>query len=289
MNTWVRVIHQIAPTSGRSIIAGGLFILGSLLSLTLVADDPAPAPGEEPPEPPGEAAVVSAPLEITLNDQWTVLYKAGRSRPEVMPFPEKGPLQSIPKFTLTGAMEGHPFGLGEFHADGTWGISQGVVTVVAEKNALLRLTAADQFELEGLVTQEGTGGWFLLFGWNQEHGYSLSNFVLRDSPSPWFFTEYSASKAIPDTNQDIKKYEWRGEQPLRMSIVNQQLNLTVGETVIAKEFPLDNYSPGEVFLGTYDTRYGPRKVAVKSLRVRDPTFVKEKAVKPKQGQQPQKK
>ncbi|RLS54762.1 MAG: hypothetical protein DWH91_11000 [Planctomycetota bacterium] len=254
-------------------LALGLFIVMGTGQLRAEELPPGTPAGE------GEAPA----LQISLTDKWSVLHKPGRARPGVFPLPEKGSLQSIPEFALTGPMPGHPFGLGEFVANGTWGMTQGAVTVVAEKNAVLKLTAANQFEMEGVITSEGLGGWFLLFGWNQGHGYSLSNFVLRDSPSPWFLTEYRAAKAIPNTNQEIKSFEWRGEQPMFLSVVQNQLNLKVGTTVVVKEFPLEDYTPGEVYLGTYDTRYGARTVAVKSLRVRDPVFTPVKSVPEKKA------
>ena len=244
-----------------------------LVSTTGQAQDKPDTPAV-PPEPP------AAPV-ITLTDKWTVLVDPGRPQPGIVEFTEKSPIQNVPGFKLVGPMVGHPFGLGEFIVDGHWAMAQGVVQVVeGKKNSLLSLATADQFELEGIIHQEGSGGWLILLGWNQGHGYSLSNVSLINSGAPWFMCEYRAAEAIPLTNNQIKKYDWKGNQPFRLIVKDKLLTVTVGQTAIVEEYPLDNYTAGEVFLGTYNTRYGARPLKIRSLRMRALVQPPEKPKKP---------
>ncbi|MFO1008286.1 MAG: hypothetical protein U0929_20165 [Planctomycetaceae bacterium] len=231
-------------------------------------------------EPAGESPA-EEPFKVTLTDKWKVLVNPAKPRAGLVELTKKSPIQNVGEFTLTGPMVGHPFGLGEFAADGRWAMVDGVATPVDGKNALIHLTAADEFEMEGVITQEKFGGWLMLVGWNQGHGYSMSNVTLKESGSPWFLCEYRGSKAIEGTNNEVKHFEWKGNQPLRMLLKDKKLTVVVGKTSIVEEYPLENYTAGDVFLGTYDTRYGPKPIGVRSLRVRAVVDKPEKGAKTK--------
>lgn len=236
----------------------------------------APASEDSTEEPAAEE-----PFKVTLTEKWKVLVNPVKPRAGLVELTKKSPIQNVSEFTLTGPMVGHPFGLGEFSADGRWAMVDGVAAPVDGKNALIHLTAADEFEMEGIVTQEKFGGWLMLIGWNQGHGYSLSNVTLKESGSPWFLCEYRGSKAIEGTNNEVKHFEWKGNQPLRMLMKDKKLTVVVGKTPIVEEYPLENYAAGDVFLGTYDTRYGPKPIGVRSLRVRAAVALPEKGTKSK--------
>lgn len=236
----------------------------------------APASEDSTEEPAAEE-----PFKVTLTEKWKVLVNPVKPRAGLVELTKKSPIQNVGEFTLTGPMVGHPFGLGEFSADGRWAMVDGVATPVDGKNALIHLTAADEFEMEGIVYQEKFGGWLMLVGWNQGHGYSLSNVTLKESGSPWFLCEYRGSKAIEGTNNEVKHFEWKGNQPFRMHLKDKKLTVVVGKTPIVEEYPLENYAAGDVFLGTYDTRYGPKPIGVRSLRVRAAVDPPEKGTKSK--------
>ncbi len=255
------------------------FVSGCVCSA--IAEDP-----EETPDPAPQAPLVPV---VNITDKWTILVHPGRPRPGIVEFTEKSPIQNVAEFKLLGPSVGHPFCLGDFIVDGKWATVQGAVQVTEGKNALLSLATADQFEMEGLINQEGIGGWLMLLGWNQGHGFSLSNVALKDSGAPWFVCEYRAAEAIALTNNEVKQFQWKGDQPFRMIVKDKLLSVTVGETAVIKEYPLDNYTAGQIYLGTYDTKYGPRPVKVRSLRIRAVVEKAEKPEKPKKSTPPAKK
>ena len=236
----------------------------------------APSSGDAVDESPADE-----PFKVSLTDKWKVLVNPVKPRAGLVELTKKSPIQNVGEFTLTGPMVGHPFGLGEFAADGRWAMVDGVATPVDGKNALIHLAAADEFEMEGIIYQEKFGGWLMLMGWNQGHGYSLSNVTLKESGSPWFISEYRGSKAIESTNNEVKHFEWKGNQPFRILVKDKQLTVVVGKTSIVENYPLENYTAGDLFLGTYDTRYGPKPIGVRSLRVRAIVEKPEKGSKPK--------
>lgn len=257
------------------------------LILSLYAASQMVCAQEALPEAPAAPAPPAAPV-VNITDKWTVLVNPGRTRPGIVEFTDKSPIQNVAGFKLKGPSVGHPFCLGEFAVDGRWAAAQGAVQVVEGKSALLSLATADEFELEGIIHQEGMGGWLMLLGWNQGHGYSLSSVTLKDSGAPWFMCEYRGAEAIVLTNNEVKQFEWRGDMPFRMTVKKKLLSVTVDKTAIVEEYPLDNYTAGQLFLGTYDTRYGPRPLKVRSLRIRAAVDKPEKPGKPKKAAPPAK-
>ena len=245
-----------------------LFVIGMFLAGSIGAEDPKP----ELTEPPaiGDAAAESELPTVTITDKWTILVNPIRPRPGIYEFNDKSLIQNVEEFEFTGPMVGHPFGLGDFSEEGRWAISQGVVLPVAGKHALLHLATADEFELEGIIHQEKVGSWLMLLGWNQGHGYSVSNVTLQESGSPWFVCEYRGGEAVVPSNNEVKQFEWKADQSFRMLVKDKQLSVTVGMTAILEDYPIENYSIGDLFLGTYDTRYGPKPIQVRSLRIRVP-------------------
>ncbi len=277
-NSWAKA--HATRTWNRSSRLALLLLLLFAASHTAFAQDP-PAEDTAPTEAPADPVV-------NITDKWTILVHPGRPRPGIVEFTDKSPIQNVTEFKLLGPSVGHPFCLGEFIVNGRWATAQGVVQVVEGTNTLLSLATADQFELEGIIHQEGSGGWLMLLGWNQGHGYSLSNVSLIKSGSPWFVCEYRAAEAIALTNNEVKQFDWKGDQPFRMIVKDKLLSVTVGQTAIVEEYPLDNYTAGQIFLGTYDTRLSARPVKVKSLRIRALVDKPGKAEKPKQAAPPAK-
>lgn len=175
---------------------------------------------------------------------------------------------AIDELQFVGPRPTHPFVLGNFAADAKWGVANGWLTVAQGKNAALQLAWADQFELEGVMEQTGQGGWFLLLGWQNGRGYALSNVEMQKSGSPWFLTEFRGGKAIPDRTQEFDKFSWQGVQPFQLTVNDNALSLTIGKFKLFDRLPLEDYTPGQLILGTYDTRYGPKALRVRTLTIR---------------------
>ena len=203
-----------------------------------------------------------------LSPKWLSLYVAGRPVRNVLPLTAKDKLVQLDAFELTGPDPGHPFVLGNFVSDGQWGVVAGGVQRTGGKNAVLELARGDQFELQGVMDQIGLGGWFLLVGWDNGHGYCLSNVLMKESGAPWFLTEFRGHKALPETHVEFPSFEWQRAQPFQLQVADNKLTFNVGQTTLLDQQELKNYQPGAIILGTYDTRYGPRGVRLTALRGR---------------------
>lgn len=214
-----------------------------------------------------DSAAEAAP-EVTVTSRWSVLYAAGRRAQGARPLPPNGKIQPLPELQFTGPEPGHPFVLGDFAADGEWGVADGGIVRTKGNNAALKLGCAENFELEGTLEMGDEGGWFLLVGWHDGRGYSIINIGFRESPSPWFITEYRGGAAIAEAHQHIRHHAWRDAQTLNLTVQDQVLNLHVGKVHVLQDQQLSQYSVGDVILGVYDTRYGPRPIRIRALRMR---------------------
>lgn len=200
--------------------------------------------------------------------KWTVLHDSRKIPPDQKQIPKKSPLVPLDDFAFTGPRPGDPFLLGNFRSRGEWGLVEGNLSRTGGRNAAIGIARAEEFELEGQFNVEGLGGWFLIFGWDQQHGYMLYNVNLKTSGSPWLVTEFRGAKGIEETHREVYRYEWRGFETLRVTVENGMLNAEAAGELIARQVPLPNYHEGDIILGTYDTRYGPKPIAVRSLRIR---------------------
>lgn len=197
-----------------------------------------------------------------------ILCTPRRGGPIQAPLPKKSKLVSLEELSFVGPKPSHPFVLGTFDVDGRWGIERGLIARVAGTNAALQIGWADEFELEGVMEMTGLGGWFLLIGWNEGGGYGIHNVVMKDSGSPWFVSQFRGNRAIEDGTVELEKFLWNGEQPFRLTVQSEKLNLQVGRHRVVNEFPVEGYGPGRIILGTYETRYGPRTVRIGTLKLR---------------------
>jgi len=205
---------------------------------------------------------------IVAAEKWTVLHTPGRRANGTVPIGPQDKLQALADLQFVGPKPSHPYVLGNFAADGTWGIVGGFIQRTDGKNAALRLAWADQFEIEGIMEHAGFGGWFFLLGWDQGHGYVVNNVTLKESGSPWFVGEMRGNKTIEDRTVELPKFDWKGEQPFRLAVENNRLSLTIGRFQAIDGHPLEDYSPGLIVLGVHDTNYGPKNLRIKSLRIR---------------------
>lgn len=209
---------------------------------------------------------------VVAGEKPTLLHVATRSPAQPTPLPKKSKLVPLDDLQFTGPRPSHPFVLGNFAADGHWGLVNGSVQMVDGKNAALQLAWADQFELEGVIEQSGYGGWFFLVGWDEGRGYAVHSVSLKESGSPWFISEFRGSKAIADRTREFEKFEWKGEQPFKLTVQESTFSLDVGRFHVFAREPLEGYTPGMVVIGAYDTNYGPKPLRIRSLKIRSLTL-----------------
>jgi hypothetical protein len=219
----------------------------------------------------GVAGTVLAADEEPLTTTWKILLRPQRGTATPRDLPPAGAIQPLADFQFTGPMPAHPFVLGNFVADGKFGMVSGGIQRIDGTSAAMRLVEqADQFELEGQIHVKDLGGWFMLIGWNDEtgNGYAIHNVAMKESGSPWFITELRGRKAVEGTNQQIKQFEWNRPQEVKISVKEGKLTFQLGAAKVLDGEPLMNYQPGQIIFGVYDTKYGPRPVRIESLRIR---------------------
>ncbi|TWT55255.1 hypothetical protein KOR42_28820 [Thalassoglobus neptunius] len=204
---------------------------------------------------------------VVAEEEWTVLHLKSARMKGTRPLPKLSKLSTLEEFDLTGPQPGHPFVLGNFSTDGKFGLVDGYVQRLDGHDAALRVCWADEFELEGIMEHAGYGGWFFLMGWDQGHGYGVSNVNMKVSGSPWFVSEFRGAKAIEGKTTELDDFDWKREEPFRLTVKDKHVVLEIGRFEVV-DFPLENYKPGEVIFGVYETQYGTKPIRVKSLRVR---------------------
>ncbi len=215
-----------------------------------------------------EAQVVAEGEEPMLSPKWHVAFLNTRPTPGTIPLPEKIPFEVVDDLEFTGPFENHPFLMGNVKIDGEWAVVDGYLTRSAGRNAAIKLAKADQFELEGRINAEGLGGWFILLGWEDGNGYAIYNVNMKTSGSPWHICEFRGGSGIESTHQETARYECRGVEAFRLRVADDLVTLQVETTKILENYPLRNYNPGQVIIGTYDTKYGAKPVKIQSLRLR---------------------
>lgn len=219
----------------------------------------------------GKQAQEESDSETTLSRRWTTLILVRDQSATPRDLPADAPLQPVAALQLKGPHPQHPFLLGDYNVDGNWEIRSGGLRRTFGPNALLRLPEAEDFELEGYVESTRLGGWMILLGWTDDNsGYLLYNVTMKtqQSGSPWHLCQVQQGQAVVDTDREVARQDWEGLQPLGISVHDGKVSLTIGRHRILRELPLDGYSRGRVLLGTYDTRYGPKELCVRSLRMR---------------------
>lgn len=212
--------------------------------------------------------------EVTpkLAEGWNVLLKIENRSPTPTPLPEDSLLRPVQDLKLRGPHVGHPFLLGDFETNGSWHIVDRELLRTGGENALLELPEVENFEVEGSFASERLGGMLFLLGWTPDHsGYVLYNPTMKTkaSGSPWHLCRFEKGQLVEGEDREVARYEWDGVKSIKWSINQAQLSLTIGTKRLLKELPLPNYQPGKVMFGTYNTRYGPKLLRVRSLRIRE--------------------
>lgn len=216
--------------------------------------------------------VASAAEELTREWQTLVPFVGSRS----------GAVQKVPgltALTFSGPGQNDPFVLGDFAVTGDWTSSSVGLTPAAGLSAAIELFRGEHFELDGVMTHTGFGGWFLLVGWNAEErsGYCISNFTTRMLRSPWHLTEIRGGVPVPRRTTEFRSLDWKREQPFRLTVSGQRAGLRIGQFAAFEKQRLANYQPGSIILGTYKNAYGPKPLILQSARVRaiDPPTAEE--------------
>ncbi len=219
---------------------------------------------------PASAATPKTKQPIRPTRRWEVIYSGKKTKQtRIVPL-EKFKVIGSEDLQFIGPKPGDQYQLGKFKIDGEWAVQQGELKRTKGKNAAIIVAEAENFELEGVLNASSVGGWFILLGWKDGNGYGLYNMTFKKSGSPWFLTEFNDGEAI-DFGEELHQYNWKDEEPFWLSVKNKQLNLTIGdETKVIRDRLLPEYARGQLLIGTYDTRYGPKDVRIKSLRIRLP-------------------
>lgn len=172
---------------------------------------------------------------------------------------------------LLGPKPGDSMHLGEYRTEAAWQLVDRRLVAPAGKPASLQIATADQFGLEFDVDASGKGGWFLVLGYTGGHGYVLCNIATRKSGSPWLIGELVDGKVNPDTYREITRYNWTGNQKLGLTVTRAtsgeyRLDGKIAGQTLLDGVPLPRYQPGDIYLATYTTQYGPMPLRITSIR-----------------------
>jgi len=217
------------------------------------------------------ASQLEKEIDVELSEKrWTTLALLRSRRPNAQPIPAKMPLKSVSELEFVGSMSGNPHLLNEYRVDGAFVIQNGFLVPQREKSALLQLPTADSFELEGIIGLQGEGGWLMLFGWDVEQstGYCLYHSQLRSPDGPWRLCRIEDGKAVEGSEVLLHKENVNGTGPLEMRVDDGVCQLKILETKIMQDCKLSDYSPGAILIGTFKPRYGPKKIGIRSLRMK---------------------
>ncbi|MCA9039635.1 MAG: hypothetical protein KDA65_04730 [Planctomycetaceae bacterium] len=222
-----------------------------------------------PPKNPGDASNNSTGTDIDIPvGDWTVRFLEKNPSPKPSLLSSKSGLKILTDLKITGGGIGNPHLLGEFNAESSWYVQDGYLLPVDKQDSALRIGRVEDFELQGIWNVEGRGGWFILLGFEGGHGYVLENTTFISSGSPWHMTELRGNRGIQDSFHEVSRYEWKGDQKVRLSVEDKKLNLKVGDQNLLEDVMLDNYGPGELIVGTFRGRYAPKPLKIRSLRIR---------------------
>lgn len=192
-------------------------------------------------------------------NRWKILFPTDAADTSLVPLND---------YAIHGPYEDSPLFLSRFAADASWDVRNRMLQVPDGNNAVLKLGRAQDFILEGTADLSGPGGMFFIFGEDDEHGYGLSSTTMLKSGCPWQLFEFRANTAIDGTMQELAKYEPLRADSFRLAVIDSKLSFQIGRIDVFESIPLENYHLGDVLIGVYDTRYGPRKVKIKNLRAR---------------------
>ncbi len=205
---------------------------------------------------------------VDLSSEWTILHTIKDAPRKPSPVPEDSRLEPLDTLDLEGLPKADINLIGHYGIDGDWGVDRGWIRQTSGSTAALKLATAEDFEFDGQVNAAGLGGWFLLFGWRDNHGYIIYNVQLKTSTSPWLLCEIRGGEFIPETHRELTRYSWGGSLVTKLSVQDKRVTLRAGKRRIASDVELPNYHAGDVIIGTYKSQYGPKKLRLGNLRIR---------------------
>jgi len=210
------------------------------------------------------------PLDVELTPRWKTLLLLRSPRHKSQPIPADMPMRAMINMTFEGPHPDHPHLLGKYDANGRFILHQGYLQQESGKAALVQLPKADSFDLEGIVNLKGEGSWLILLGWNTEtnSGYCLYQPQLRVSGGPFHICRIENGKTVPNSDRELANVDLNGEGALRIQVLEKDLSLQVLDKLIVRDYTLKDYQPGHILIGTYNSRYGPKKLGIRSLRIR---------------------
>lgn len=210
------------------------------------------------------------PLDIELTSRWKTLLLLRSRRQKAKPIPADMPIQPVINMTFDGPHPEHPHLLGKYDADGRFILHEEYLQQESGNAALVQLPKVDSFDLEGIVNLKGEGSWLILLGWNMEtnSGYCLYQPQLRVSGGPFHICRIEKGKTVDKSDRELANVDLNGEGALRIRVLEKKLSLQVLNQAIARDYTLKDYQPGYIMIGTYNSRYGPKKLGIKSLRIR---------------------
>lgn len=210
------------------------------------------------------------PLDIELTSRWTTLVLLRNKRHKSQPIPADMPLRAVINLSFEGPHPKHPHLLGKYEADGRFIMHEGYLQQESGTAAMIQLPKGDSFDLEGMVSLKGEGSWLILLGWDMEKksGYCLYQPQLRVSGGPFHICRIENGKTVAESDREMANLDLNGEGPLRIRVLEKNLSLQVLDQLIVHDYRLKDYQPGHIMIGTYNSRYGPKKLGVASLRMR---------------------
>ena len=204
--------------------------------------------------------------KIKPNYRWTVFFPA-RSAP---------PQGDALKFKARG---GDVNRIGNYQAIGKWSVQNGGLTSHTNQPSAIRVAKLDNFELEGNMSAGKTGGWFILIGHNSPKPFLLYHIALRTTVN-WALSTWEDDR--PVGVRSLPNPRWSGTQPFKLVVVGGKMTFVFGKSVVANNVSLPDYVGGDIFIGNYNTQYGPMALTIRSLRYRSLREKKSKVLSPKQ-------
>lgn len=208
--------------------------------------------------------------DVKLTKRWFNLVVLDNKANGEGPIPEKMPVWNYPKgYSFTGPKP-DKHRLGDFSIDGEFIVRDGSLRREFGNTALLHLPPAENFDLEGIVSLEGAGGWLMLVGWDIESksGYVIYDTKLKVSGSHWYVVEILGGQAVPNSERKLASRDAAGEGPLRVRVKDKKISMQAAGAYLFKDEPMPNYTEGHVAIGTFSPQYGAQNIGIKSLRMK---------------------
>lgn len=205
----------------------------------------------------------------TLLDTWH-FSKGARGWMNLVPI-KKGdlsPFADCPELEFAGHRQFPRNEECDFRVEGNFQVIDQSLVAQGQRPAVVLMSAVKSFEAEATIDGGHTGGLFILLGWKNGSGTLLRNVAVRQSVG-WDISQIREGKLVEgSTVGHDTRTRLKGVMPVRISVTNDEVTLTVGKSVVVNKAKLSNYEAGEVILGTFPCQYGPRPISVSAFKWR---------------------